>query len=132
MASDERRSRGEATFREVVGGDPPSPPPDPYTVGTVDLLFGELWNRPGLTRKERRLITLTCAGAAASTTAIESHVRAALDSGDLTVDEVQEFVLHFAFYAGWPRAATVEGIVRAYLDGGRPAEDSSATPKRAT
>jgi len=97
-----------------MGGDPP-PPIDPYTgQGVLDTVFGELWTRPGLTRKERRLITLACVGAASSRTAIDAHLRGALDSGDLTVEEMQEFILHFAFYAGWPRAATVEAAFTAY------------------
>jgi 4-carboxymuconolactone decarboxylase len=101
-------------YRQVVGQDPP-PALDPYTSqGVLDTVFGELWTRPGLTRKERRLITLTCAGNAASPSAIEGHLRGALESGDLTLEEVQEFILHFAFYAGWPKAATFEAALLAY------------------
>jgi 4-carboxymuconolactone decarboxylase len=109
----ERRARGEAMYREVVGGEPP-PVVDPYTGAVLDTVFGELWTRPGLTRKERRLITLSCAGAASSPPAIEGHLRGALDSGDLTLEEVQEFILHFAFYAGWPKAAAVHAALGAY------------------
>ena len=114
MDARERRARGEAMYREVLGQDPP-PALDPYTSqGVLDTVFGELWTRPGLTRKERRLITLTCAGSAASPSAIEGHLRGALESGDLTLEEVQEFILHFAFYAGWPKAATFETALLAY------------------
>ena len=101
-------------YREVLGREPP-PALDPYTgSGVLDTVFSELWTRPGLTRKERRLITLTCVGAASSPGAIEGHLRAALDSGDLTLEEIQEFILHFAFYAGWPKAATFETALGAY------------------
>ena len=114
MDARERRARGEAMYREVLGQDPP-PALDPYTSqGVLDTVFSELWTRPGLTRKERRLITLACVGAASSPVAIEGHLRGALDSGDLTLEEVQEFVLHFAFYAGWPRAAAFEAALVAY------------------
>jgi 4-carboxymuconolactone decarboxylase len=110
----ERRARGEAMYREVLGHEPP-PPDDPYTgPGVLDTVFGELWTRPGLTRKERRLITLACVGAASSPVAIEGHLRGALDSGDLTLEEVQEFILHLAFYAGWPKAAAVHAALGAY------------------
>jgi 4-carboxymuconolactone decarboxylase len=114
MDDAERRARGEATYRAVMGNEPP-PPSDPYTAqGVLDTVFGELWTRPGLTRKERRLITLACVGASASPGAIDAHLRGALDSGDLTLAEMQEFILHFAFYAGWPRAASLETALRAY------------------
>ncbi len=114
MDASERRARGEAMYREVLGQEPPTAA-DPYTgQGVLDTVFGELWTRPGLTRKERRLITLSCAGAASSAPAIEGHLRAAFDSGDLTLEEVQEFILHFAFYAGWPKAATLEAALGAY------------------
>jgi 4-carboxymuconolactone decarboxylase len=111
MDAGERRARGEAMYREVLGREPP-PATDPYTgAGVLDTVFSELWSRPGLSRKERRLITLTCAGAASAPVAIEGHLRAALDSGDLTVEEVQEFILHFAFYAGWPKAASMHQVL---------------------
>jgi 4-carboxymuconolactone decarboxylase len=114
VEANERRARGEAMYREVVGRDPPEAR-DPYTgYGVLDTVFSELWTRSGLTRKERRLITLSCVGAASSTGAIEAHLRAALDSGDLTLVEVEEFILHFAFYAGWPKAATFETALGAY------------------
>lgn len=120
MDAGERRARGEAMYREVLGREPPTAL-DPYTgAGVLDTVFGELWSRPGLSRKERRLITLTCAGAASAPVAIEGHLRAALDSGDLTVEEVQEFILHFAFYAGWPKAATLEAALGAYQAERRP------------
>jgi 4-carboxymuconolactone decarboxylase len=114
VADPERRARGEAKYREVLGQEPP-PPIDPYTAqGVLDTVFSEVWTRPGLTRKERRLITLACVGAASSPGAIEGHLRGALDSGDLTIEEMQEFILHLAFYAGWPKAATFEAALLAY------------------
>jgi 4-carboxymuconolactone decarboxylase len=114
MEDPERRARGEATYREVMGQEPP-PPLDPFTAqGVLDTVFSELWTRPGLTRKERRLISLACVGASASPGAIEAHLRGALDSGDVTLEEMQEFILHFAFYAGWPRAAAFETALVAY------------------
>jgi 4-carboxymuconolactone decarboxylase len=103
-----RTETGRRRYREVMVSDAP-PPVTPYLAhGVVDSVFGELWDRPGLSRRDRRLITLACVGAAAVDEPINQHVYAALASGDITREEFQEIVLHFAYYAGWPRASALE------------------------
>lgn len=103
-----RKEIGQRRYREVMVSDAP-PPMTPYLdKGVVDSVFGELWDRPGLSRRDRRWITLACVGAAAVDEPIKQHVYAALASGDITREELQEFVLHFAYYAGWPRASALE------------------------
>ena len=103
-----RTERGRRRYREVMVSDAP-PPLTPYLdKGVVDSVFGELWDRPGLARRDRRWVTLACVGAAAAAEPIKQHVYAALASGDITREEFQEFVLHFAYYAGWPRASSFE------------------------
>ncbi len=107
-----RTATGRRRYREVMVSDAP-PPVTPYLArGVVDSVFGELWDRPGLSRRDRRWITLACVGAAAVDLPIEQHVYAALASGDISREEMQEFILHFAYYAGWPRASAFE---RAYF-----------------
>lgn len=106
--AEDRTARGRRRYREVMVSDPP-PPLTPYLdKGVVDSVFGELWDRPGLSRRDRRWITLACVAAAAVDEPIQQHVTAALKSGDITPEEFQEFVLHFAYYAGWPRASALE------------------------
>ena len=106
-----RTETGRRRYHEGMVSDAP-PPMTPYLArGVVDSVFGELWDRPGLSRRDRRLVTLACVGAAGVDTPIEQHVYAALASGDISREEMQEIVLHFAFYAGWPRASALE---RAY------------------
>ena len=103
-----RTATGRRRYREVMVSDAP-PPADPYLArGVVDSVFGELWDRPGLSRRDRRFITLACVAAAAVEVPIQQHVYAALASGDLTREELEEVVLHFAYYAGWPRASALE------------------------
>jgi 4-carboxymuconolactone decarboxylase len=103
--SDDDVARGRARFNELM----PYPAPEtdtPFVRDGVNAgVFGDLWTRDGLTTKERRLISMTCACAAAVPNAIEEHLRSALVSGDITVPEMQEFLLHFAYYAGWPKAS---------------------------
>ena len=86
---------------------------DDYVADVViDQVFAEIWTRPGLTRKERRWIAITCACWAGAPFAMETHIGAALRSGDITIEEMREFVVHFAAYAGHPKATAA----RAALD----------------
>jgi len=102
----------ERTYREVMLAEPPAVT-SPYDQATRDFLFGEVWARPGLSRRDRRLVTLACVGGADATGPIADHVYAALASGDLTLEELLEFTLHFAVYCGWPKASQVETTIRA-------------------
>jgi 4-carboxymuconolactone decarboxylase len=103
-----RTETGRRRYREVMVSDAP-PPATPYLEkGVVDAVFGELWDRPGLSRRDRRFVTLACVAAAAVEEPIMQHVYAALASGDLSREDMQEVVLHFAYYAGWPRASALE------------------------
>ncbi len=108
----ERLKRGQEWFEHVM--TIPAPPPDsPYTrEGISNFVFAEMWSRPLLDVKTRRWITLACVGAADTDVPITSHVYAALKSGDITYEEMQEFVLHFAVYSGWPKASRMEQAVR--------------------
>ena len=67
-----------------------------------------MWRRGVLTPRDRRWITLTCVGAAGAITPIETHVYAALKSGDISYSEFDEFVLHFGTQAGWPKASAMQ------------------------
>ncbi|MBX7433276.1 carboxymuconolactone decarboxylase family protein [Mycobacterium sp. Y57] len=83
----------------------------PATTQLLDFVFAEVWRRPGLTRRERRFVTLPCVAAADADQPLRDHVYAALNSGDLSIVEMQETVLHFAVYAGWPKASWFNMIV---------------------
>ena len=85
----------EQTYREVMTVDPPAVT-TPLALATRDFVFGEVWCRPGLSRRERRWVTLACVAAADSPQPIEDHVYAALNSGDIELEAMLEFVLQFA------------------------------------
>ena len=78
---------------------------------TSDVLFGDVWNRPGLSPRDRSLITITCLISLYRTNELPFHLKRALDNG-VTRDEIAEVLTHLAFYAGWPPAATAIGIAR--------------------
>ena len=108
---DERDRHDAETFEAVMTFAAP-PPVSPYVgAGVLRLVFGELWDRPGLTRRDRRMITLASVNASDADGPIESHVFAALNSGDITPDEAREIVLHLAVYSGWPKASRLEGVI---------------------
>jgi 4-carboxymuconolactone decarboxylase len=99
------------TYRAVMTREPPAPV-TPFEAATRDFVFGEVWSRPGLSRRDRRWVTLTCVAAADSPEPIEDHVYAALNSGDIELEALLEFVLQFAVYCGWPKASHIEGSIR--------------------
>lgn len=72
---------------------------------TDDVLFGDVWERPGLSKRDRSLITVAALVALYRTEQLPGHLRRAVDNG-VTVDELTEVITHLAFYAGWPSAMT--------------------------
>lgn len=72
---------------------------------TDAVLFGDIWERPGLSRRERSLITVAALVAMARPEQLPFHFAKALEHG-VTRDELVEAVTHLAFYAGWPAAAS--------------------------
>jgi 4-carboxymuconolactone decarboxylase len=106
----ERAERGVQTFQEVLGW-PMQPPGSPLTEAARDFVFSEVWSRPGLDRRSRRWITLACVCAAGSDVAMRTYMTAALNSGDISEPEMREFVLQFAVFQGFPKAATVEVLL---------------------
>jgi 4-carboxymuconolactone decarboxylase len=98
-------------YREVMTQDPPRSQ-TPEDEARHHYLYGDLWVRPGLGRRERRWVTLVCVGFDTDQQAMESQVYAALNSDDMSLAEMLEFILHFAVYCGWPKASRLEGTMR--------------------
>jgi 4-carboxymuconolactone decarboxylase len=72
---------------------------------TEETLFGDVWERPGLSKRDRSLITVAALVSLYRTGQLEGHLRRALANG-VTQDELIEAITHLAFYAGWPSAMT--------------------------
>ena len=102
--------RGRRAYADVMTVPAPSHS-TPVDDHLMDVVFGDVWQRPGLTRRERRFITLPCVADADAEDPLRAHVYAALNSGDITIREIRETVLHFAVYAGWPKASRFNTIV---------------------
>jgi 4-carboxymuconolactone decarboxylase len=70
---------------------------------TDDVLFADIWERQGLSKRDRSLITVTALIAMNRTEQLKFHIPNALKNG-VTIDEVIESITHLAFYSGWPNA----------------------------
>lgn len=72
---------------------------------TNDVVYASLWERKGLSKRDRSLVTVAMLAATYRPNQLKTHVKRALDNG-VTREEVAEVITHAAFYAGWPAAMT--------------------------
>jgi 4-carboxymuconolactone decarboxylase len=117
-------SDGERTRREVLGDehvDRAQARTTEFTAPFQDFIqryaWGEVWNRPGLDRRQRSMITLAALTSLRAEGELEMHVRAALRNG-LTPEEISEVLLHTAVYAGVPAANAAFAIAQRVLEEG--------------
>jgi 4-carboxymuconolactone decarboxylase len=78
---------------------------------TDNVLFGDVWERPGLSKRDRSLVTVSALIAMNRPDQLRSHLARARDNG-VTQDELVEAITHLAFYAGWPSAVTAISVAR--------------------
>jgi 4-carboxymuconolactone decarboxylase len=108
MTDAERTEQGMTVRRAVLGDahvDLAAAGTTPFTAPFQDLItryaWGEIWSRPGLSRAERSIVTLTALAVLRQEEELAMHVRAALRNG-LTPEQIQEVLLQVAVYAGVP------------------------------
>ena len=78
---------------------------------TDEVLFGDVWKRPGLSPRERSLVTVASLVSLYRTNELPFHLKRALENG-VTKDELIEVITHLAFYSGWPTASSAIAIAR--------------------
>jgi 4-carboxymuconolactone decarboxylase len=78
---------------------------------TDDVLFGDVWERSELSKRDRSLITVAALITNGSTEQLRGHLARAKDNG-LTEAELKEVIIHLAFYAGWPRAMSAVTVAK--------------------
>jgi 4-carboxymuconolactone decarboxylase len=78
---------------------------------TTNVLFGDVWERPGLSKRERSLITIAVLTALYRTEQLRGHLRRAMDNG-VTKEEIGEVITHLAFYSGWPTAVNAAYVAK--------------------
>lgn len=78
---------------------------------TDNVLFGDVWERPGLAKRDRSLITVAALIALNRPEQLRSHMELARRNG-VTEQELVETITQLAFYAGWPNAISAVGVAR--------------------
>ena len=79
---------------------------------TIEHIFGAVWARSDIANRDQRLLTIAVLTTLGEWEPCAIHMRMALDSGDLTKEELHGAVIHLAHYAGWPKAAAMYKILR--------------------
>ena len=77
-------------------------------------MYGDLWERPGLSKRDRSLITLAALIATYRPEQLKSHLDRAINNG-VTKEEISEVITHLAFYAGWPSAMSAAQLAYTQL-----------------
>ena len=81
---------------------------------TDDVLFGDVWERPELSKRDRCLVTCAALVATGKTEQMGFHFPRALENG-VTPEELIELITHLAFYVGWPSAMSAISRARELL-----------------
>ena len=98
----------------------PRPRPSQASIGdfapklaqiTDDVLYGDVWERPELSKRDRSLVTVAALIALNRSDQLRSHLRIARENG-VTQEDLIETITHLAFYAGWPNAVTAISVAK--------------------
>jgi 4-carboxymuconolactone decarboxylase len=109
-AGNELRRKGLDKMKEVYGWEMPDLPGD-YFALTVDHLFADIWSRPGLSMRDKRLVTLSVVTALGLPDLAEIQVNAALGTAEMTEAELREMAIFITHYVGFPLGSTFNNVV---------------------
>lgn len=96
---------GEVYNFEVIDG------PGDFFGYTVEHLFGDIWEREGLSLRDRRLLLIGLMVAEGLTDTLGIQLDSCLAKGDLSPDDLREIVIFLSHYAGWPKGAGLNTMV---------------------
>lgn len=106
----EERRRGLLKMEEVYGFDMTDGQGDFFRY-TADHLFADIWTRPGLSDRDRRLILIGMLAGQGADDVLGIQVPAALANGELDAEALREIVIFVSHYAGWPNGARLNSVV---------------------
>ncbi len=128
---DELRRKGLEKMNEVYAWEMPDMPGE-YFALTVDHLFGSIWTRPGLSMRDKRIMTLSVVTALGLQDLSEVQVNAALQNEELTEEELREMAIFLTHYVGFPLGSGLNGVVeRVSAKRKKAAAQGSANDKKA-
>ena len=114
--SDDRRKAGLEILEQLFGGEPAANEVSGEMMAlSTAHLFGEVWARPGLSIRDRELITVSVIAALGRERQLRLHLRGALNAG-LSREELVEAFMHLAYYAGYPAGFTALAIAKEVFD----------------
>lgn len=108
--TDDARRKGLDKMKEVYGWDMPDLPGD-YFALTADHLFADIWSRPGLSMRDKRIMTLSVVTALGLPDLAEIQVNAALHNEEMTAEELREMAIFITHYVGFPLGSTFNSVV---------------------
>ena len=95
---------------------PNSFPATPYLAALLnEWVYGEVWERPDLSKRDRSLATIAVAQGMGATSELRSHITRGLDNG-VTPEEIGELITHIAFYTGIPSAVNAARVAAAIFE----------------
>lgn len=117
--SDERFAKGYDALKKIYGKPTAdyviSAESTPYTDETIGRLFGEVWDRPGLSMRDRRLLVLGATAMLGRADLVQFQVAGGLQGGDFDKEQLDEAVFQLAYYVGWGNASALSQGVTAAL-----------------
>ncbi|MEE2032135.1 carboxymuconolactone decarboxylase family protein [Rhodococcus chondri] len=121
--TDDKRQRGLDMMSKVYGWDMQDGPGAHFAV-TADHLFADIWSRPGLSIRDRRLLLLGALTAQGLTDVAEIQIGAALHNEELDEEQLQEIALFLCHYVGWPLGTKLDSTIGSVLQKRRAAARS--------
>jgi len=110
----EKRRLGLERMEEVYGFEMTDGEGDFFGY-TADHLFADIWNRPGLSDRDRRLLLIGLLIGSNQHDVLTIQIPAALAAGDLNAEELREIVILATHYAGWPHGGRLNSLVEAEI-----------------
>ncbi len=111
----ETRARGLRRMEEVYGFDMADGPGEFFAL-TADHLFADIWERPGLSTEQRRLLLIGLLAGRGANDVNSIQLEAAFTRGELDAEALREIVVFLAHYAGWPTAAALNNVVETVIN----------------
>ena len=105
-ASDTTANQQQSRAQQLMGDIAPK-----MAELTDTVLYGDIWERPGLSKRDRSLITVSALIAMNRPNQLRAHLALARQNG-VTEEELIEAITHLAFYAGWPNAVTAVSVAK--------------------